>query len=227
MSHTNNTQYYNLPQFISSDVPGWLSDVNGAMSTTDTALHGLDTRLTTAEGKITTDEGRLTAVELQSSGDHADLAPLKTQVPINTQDIADLKDADIALDGRITAIEGDLSNIGDSLEQTSDDVAVPNNTLTDLCQLSLPAGTWIVEAAISWQSNSNGYRQLGIATSPGSGWSSRFTLNRSAPASGAATNQVLTCLLHPGSATTVRLTGRQTSGGTLNTDAGIRAYRIK
>lgn len=226
MSHTNNTQYYNLPQFISSDVPGWLSDVNSAMSTIDAAAHGLDTRLTTAEGKITTDEGRLTAVELQSSGDHNDLAPLKTQVPINTQDISDLKDADIALDSRLTAVEGAVSVIGADVQEDANDVAVANNTLVDILTATLTPGEWIVEAAISWHSNSNGYRQLGLATGA-SGWDSRYTLNRCAPASGVATHQVLTAIFKVTSTVTVRLTGRQTSGGTLNTDGGLRAYRIK
>lgn len=226
MSHTNQTTYYNLPQFISSDVPGWLSDVNGAMSAIDAAAHGLDTRLSTAEGKITTDEGRLTAVELQSSGDHADLAPLKTQVPINTQDISDLKAADIALDGRLTDVEDAVSVIGAKVESNANDVAVANNTLTDLTSISLPSGEWIVEAAISWANNSNGYRQLGISTG-GGGWDSRFTLSRIAPCSGAATNQVLTAIFTVSNTITVRMTGRQTSGGTLNTDVGIRAYRIK
>ena len=226
MSHTNQTTYYNLPQFISSDVPGWLSDVNGAMSAIDAAAHGLDTRLSTAEGKITTDEGRLTAVELQSSGDHADLAPIKTQVPINTQDISDLKAADIALDGRLTAVENNVSVIGDAIQEDVNDVAVPNNTLTDILTATLTPGEWIVEASIGWANNSNGYRQLGLSTGSG-GWDSRYTLNRCAPVSGAATSQVLTAIFRVSATVTVRLTGRQTSGSSLNTDGGLRAYRIK
>lgn len=39
MSHTNSTANYNLPQFISTDVPGWMSDVNSAMSDIDSAMH--------------------------------------------------------------------------------------------------------------------------------------------------------------------------------------------
>lgn len=226
MSHTNQTQYYNLPQFISSDVPGWLSDVNGAMSAIDSAAHGLDTRLTTAEGKITTDEGRLTAVELQSSGDHADLAPLKTQVPINTQDISDLKDADIALDGRMTAAEEHLSVIGDAYQIDVNDQAVPNNSNTELCTIQITPGEWIVEAIVAWQSNSNGYRQLGLSTTT-SGWDSRYTLSRVAPAPGVSTNQVLTCIFKVNETRTLRLVARQTSGSSLNSDAGIRMYRIK
>lgn len=38
MGSTNFTPNYNLPQFIGTDKPAWLTDVNGAMSTIDTAI---------------------------------------------------------------------------------------------------------------------------------------------------------------------------------------------
>ena len=38
MSHTNTTPNYNLPQFVGSDKPAWLTDVNNAMSAIDTAI---------------------------------------------------------------------------------------------------------------------------------------------------------------------------------------------
>ena len=38
MSATNKTTNYNLPIFIGSDVPSWLTDFNGAMQLIDTAI---------------------------------------------------------------------------------------------------------------------------------------------------------------------------------------------
>ena len=38
MSHTNSTTNYNLPQFISTDKPAWLTDVNDAMTAIDTGI---------------------------------------------------------------------------------------------------------------------------------------------------------------------------------------------
>lgn len=38
MSHTNSTTNYSLPQFITTDKPGWLTDINGAFSDIDTNL---------------------------------------------------------------------------------------------------------------------------------------------------------------------------------------------
>lgn len=38
MSHTNSTPNYNLPQFLPTDKPFWLTDINGAFSAIDTAV---------------------------------------------------------------------------------------------------------------------------------------------------------------------------------------------
>ena len=38
MSHTNSTTNYNLPQFVTTDKPAWLTDINGAFSAIDTAI---------------------------------------------------------------------------------------------------------------------------------------------------------------------------------------------
>lgn len=38
MSATNHTANYNLPQFVGTDKPTWLTDVNGAMSAIDTQM---------------------------------------------------------------------------------------------------------------------------------------------------------------------------------------------
>lgn len=48
MSHTNSTTYYNLPQFLTSDKPAWLTDINNAFSDIDTALHSAQSDATTA-----------------------------------------------------------------------------------------------------------------------------------------------------------------------------------
>lgn len=38
MAHTNSTTHYNLPQFVTTDKPAWLTDVNGAMTAIDTGI---------------------------------------------------------------------------------------------------------------------------------------------------------------------------------------------
>lgn len=77
MGATNHTTNYNLPQFIGTDVPSWLTDVNGAFLAIDTGIDAakdaadaaagdvttLATRVTTAENNITSANGRISTLE--------------------------------------------------------------------------------------------------------------------------------------------------------------------
>lgn len=40
MAYTDTTEYYNLPQFASTDIPSW-NDINTAFTAIDTALHNI------------------------------------------------------------------------------------------------------------------------------------------------------------------------------------------
>lgn len=51
MSHTNNTPNFNLPQFLGSDVPSWISDINPAFSAIDTAMQANKTTASDADAK--------------------------------------------------------------------------------------------------------------------------------------------------------------------------------
>lgn len=48
MSHTNTTTNYNLPQFITTDKPAWLTDVNNAFLAIDTGMNNAQTKADTA-----------------------------------------------------------------------------------------------------------------------------------------------------------------------------------
>lgn len=63
MSHTNTTANYNLPQFVGTDKPSWLTDVNGAMSSIDTQMKANADANTTTAGDLTTLAGRVTTAE--------------------------------------------------------------------------------------------------------------------------------------------------------------------
>ena len=60
MSHTNSTAHYELSQFISSDVPGWLSDVNQDNSKIDTAIYNNAQDISTNTTDISTINTKLT-----------------------------------------------------------------------------------------------------------------------------------------------------------------------
>ena len=70
MSHTNETTYYQLPQFIGTDIINPLTDTNGAYSAIDTALHDVaavagqaETVAGQASDDVQTMDGRVTALE--------------------------------------------------------------------------------------------------------------------------------------------------------------------
>lgn len=54
MSHTNSTANFNLPQFVGTDKPAWLTDINSAFSAIDTAIKNADDKGTTAGTNATT-----------------------------------------------------------------------------------------------------------------------------------------------------------------------------
>lgn len=53
MGHTNSTTNYNLPQFLTTDKPAWLTDINGAFSAIDTGIHNAQEDATTAGNNAT------------------------------------------------------------------------------------------------------------------------------------------------------------------------------
>ena len=59
MSHTNSTANYNLPQFVGTDTPAWLTDVNGAMSAIDTQMKTNADSASTANASATTANGNI------------------------------------------------------------------------------------------------------------------------------------------------------------------------
>lgn len=56
MSATNKTANYELPEFVGTDKPSWLTDFNGAMTKIDTALHDLSEGQTSSVTKQYVDE---------------------------------------------------------------------------------------------------------------------------------------------------------------------------
>lgn len=112
MSSTNKTPYFELPQFIGTDIPTWLGDFNDAMSDIDTALKTnadrADLASTQAGQAVNTANAANDAVSaLQTAmtglGDRVSACEStdtaqSTQISQNAGNISDL-------DGRVTALE--------------------------------------------------------------------------------------------------------------------------
>lgn len=66
MSATNKTTFYDLPIFLGSDVPSWLTDFNGAMQKIDAAIKDVSDRISAInipDAIVTADGNGVTATE--------------------------------------------------------------------------------------------------------------------------------------------------------------------
>lgn len=83
MSATNHTTNYNLPQFIGTDKPTWLTDVNGALSAIDTQMKANADSATSASSSATTANNAIgTLASLQTTA-KTDLVSAVNEVNTN------------------------------------------------------------------------------------------------------------------------------------------------
>lgn len=95
MAHTNSTPNYNLPQFVTTDKPAWLTDINGAFSDIDTAIDAAKDAADDAQSDATqalSDAGdaltAATGADTKGSGAIASLAPTFSET--DTYDVNDM-----------------------------------------------------------------------------------------------------------------------------------------
>lgn len=74
MAHSNSTQYYNLPQFESTDKPAWLVDVNPAYAAIDAGIHAAKAAADAAQGDATQALSDASAAGTTASGADAKAA---------------------------------------------------------------------------------------------------------------------------------------------------------
>ena len=103
MSATNSTANYELPIFLATDKPAWLTDWNGAMSAIDTAIHAAQA---TADGAQTT-----------ASAATADISTINASLTTITGNITSLTTSVNSNTGAINTIN---SLIGNGEPTTSD-----------------------------------------------------------------------------------------------------------
>ena len=124
------------------------------------------------------------------------------------------------------------SPIGSTPSSGGSTTSLPHNTVTNLAQIKLGAGTWVVIGTCSFASNSTGYRGLYFSKASGTDTGDRYTQLEIANAGGNAMHpQIISIItitdLEAENETVLYLKGRQNSGGALNvTYPGIRAVRI-
>lgn len=134
--HTNSTQYYELPQFVGTDKPQWLTDINQGFLAIDTAIHSayaLASLTSTNVGDLT-DLTTTVKTDLVSSinevnGGLGDLSSIvaghTTAIGNNTTAIGNLVDLD-------TVDKASLVNAVNEVDLIANNNSVSIGTLTDL-----------------------------------------------------------------------------------------------
>lgn len=154
MSHTNSTSNYNLPQFVGSDTPGWLTDVNGAMSDIDAAIYARQQGVATNANNITALESRLTSAEGSIATAGTNISDLQTDV---------------------TSLEGSVSSNTTAIGNNTANISALNTLVSGL-QAKMPVINNVTLTAADWASGvytiadaavtANSIIDLGIAADP-------------------------------------------------------------
>lgn len=101
MAATNKTEHYDLPIFVSSDIPTWLGDWNTTMGELDTALYELSQN---------TADVTKTYVDQQDDELDGKITALTTRV-------STLETEDDTLDGKISALTSRVSTLETKISQ--------------------------------------------------------------------------------------------------------------
>lgn len=140
MSSTNKTTYYNLSQYIGTDKPTYLGDYNSDMSKIDGAIHEVQETATTANqtageavAKTTTLESQVNTVSENVKSLLNDVTTIKNNVSQNTDDIGSVQKQVLALEGKTTSINSQISDIQNRLNsQWVNSGNVINNAIPSL-----------------------------------------------------------------------------------------------
>ncbi|MBR2700580.1 MAG: hypothetical protein IKE77_00665 [Erysipelotrichaceae bacterium] len=110
MSHTNATQHYQLPQFIGTDTPGWLTDVNQGFAATDAAIYQRQQDIaanagdiSVLESDVTVLQGKMNTAESAITEQSQDITALEATTSQQTQDIGALNSAVAGIGASIAA----------------------------------------------------------------------------------------------------------------------------
>ena len=138
MSATNATANYELPIFLATDKPAWLTDWNGAMNAIDTAIH---TAQSTADGAQTT-----------ASTATTDIATINSSLSTITSNITSLT---TTVNGNTGAINTINSLIGNGLPTTDDKTII--GAINEIYAMITGGGSTEIQASnVSYDNTTSG-----------------------------------------------------------------------
>lgn len=138
MSATNATANYELPVFLATDKPAWLTDWNGAMNAIDTAIH---TAQATADGAQTT-----------ASTATTDIATINSSLSTITANITSLT---TTVNGNTGSINTINSLIGNGLPTTDDKTII--GAINEIYAMITGGGSTEIQASnVSYDNTTSG-----------------------------------------------------------------------
>lgn len=108
MSHSNKTQYYELPQYVGSDIINPLVDTNGAYEKIDTALHNIATEAGEGTSAIATLQNKVGSGNFDTSAQNATDA-------VN-EIVGELNAEGTGVKARLTSVEGDVNTLNSQMQ---------------------------------------------------------------------------------------------------------------
>lgn len=105
-------------------------------------------------------------------------------------------------------------------------VSVADNTGTNLAQVSLTAGLWLITAGGFFSANANGDRYIHVTETSGNTDAERIRSMKVRASAYGSQTMSLTCLYSVSTTKTVYLVACQTSGGALSCSGGLSCFRI-
>ena len=140
MASTNQTQHYNLSQYVANDKPTYLVDYNGDMSKIDAGIYSAETKALVNQDAI----GNLTNLNTQDKSSLVNAVnEVNTQVGTNTGDISNLKTSVSANTGNIGTMANLQTTNKTSLVNAVNEV---NSNVGDLTNLNTTDKTSLVNA---------------------------------------------------------------------------------
>ena len=149
MAHTNNTEHYELSQFLATDKPAWLTDYNNDMDKIDTAMFGmqsqmdndkagLDAAVEVLQDRATACEDRLDAVESRATDLEGRMTTAEGRLDVDEANITGNTNRVGVLEGKVADLEAGQGLAADSITTamlqdrcvTTDKIAL-NSVTTD------------------------------------------------------------------------------------------------
>lgn len=119
-----------------------------------------------------------------------------------------------------------VDGLGTVVSDSDSDVSAATSATTNVSQVTLAAGTWVVSYAAKFATNATGRRLITLATTATYGTNTSTRGESRAAASGGATTLARTAIVTPTSSTTYYLNVWHNAGAALNVDGSIQAVRI-